>query len=145
MAKLKFYFAYKPAHKQALVWNPFTKEEIPVDHQMAPLLELLWSKGIITEASCQGCGRAKNPSRPENRGYIKFYRARDARRISGLLQTIPHMIEATYPNGKAVIRFLPKHLKRIEKILRGRFLDGHFLGFNRALREAAQNHFPKKS
>lgn len=72
----RFYVANRIEHKQIAVWNPFVKQEIEVDHKIALLLNLLWSAGIITEASCQGNARAKQTM--DKWGYIKFYRYQDA-------------------------------------------------------------------
>lgn len=57
-------------HRQVAILDPTSKAMIEVDELMAPLLQAIWSQGIITSNSCQ-----------ENRPgvmWIEFFSAVDA-------------------------------------------------------------------
>ncbi len=40
-------------HPMIEVYNPFLQEAIPIDENIAPLMESIWKLGIKTENSCQ--------------------------------------------------------------------------------------------
>ena len=62
---LAHYCAGSTIHTETDVWHPMTQTMIPIDHEIADVVGIIWKFGINTVCSCQG-----NP--PKNYALLEF-------------------------------------------------------------------------
>lgn len=116
--QIRFYAAVRPDHKQVDLWNPFSHSFIPVDQKLQHILALLWDRGIVTEASCQG-SRAISGESLANHSYILFYDRSDAIWFASMLleKQLECHLESKAMRGSVAIRFTPYAIPAIVKEL----------------------------